>query len=194
MALRNLEILYLDHNHINKIPEWIGELTALRELHIDGDYFTYPLDKITILPPSIGLLKNLEVLTLKDQVIRALPPSISECTKLKVLDLRNNLLSSLPDEFTLMESLEYLDLKANEIENLPSGFSQLKSLKHLNISYNQPLNLPAAAQQIQHMKQLEVLDISFNQLSPQIYYGLKKVLPDTKIIAKGFNNLNQLGN
>jgi hypothetical protein len=52
----------------------------------------------------------------------------------------------------------------------------------------------AISQQIQQMKQLEVLDISFNDLKPEIYYALKKALPHTKIIAKGLNNLAPIGN
>ncbi|MEP7127551.1 MAG: hypothetical protein ABI729_01730, partial [Chitinophagales bacterium] len=72
-----------DHNHINKIPDWIGELKALRELHLDADFFSYPVDKINMLPASVGNLKQLEVLSMRDQVVRALPATISRCSHLK---------------------------------------------------------------------------------------------------------------
>lgn len=37
-GLKQLEILRLGHNHISKIPVWIGELTALKELHLEADF------------------------------------------------------------------------------------------------------------------------------------------------------------
>lgn len=85
--------------------------------------------------------------------------------------------------------MEYLDLKANELATLPPNFSSLKKLKHLSIAYNTTLDMNAAAVQLKLMTNLQTLDISFNQLTPQLYQGLRQALPGTKIIAKGFNNL-----
>ncbi|MEP7127550.1 MAG: hypothetical protein ABI729_01725 [Chitinophagales bacterium] len=109
-----------------------------------------------------------------------------------MIDLRNNLLITLPDSFVLLLQLKSLDLKANTLEKLPSGFDQLSGLKNLNISFNESLDLLSAAKQLQHMKQLEVLDISYNKLNAPLYEALKKALPTTKIIAKGFNNLEPI--
>lgn len=95
----------------------------------------------------------------------------------------------MPDSLVTLDKLQKLDLKANDLEKLPAGFERLSALKHLDLSFNEPLNMVTASGQLQHMKQLEVLDISFNKLNPQIYYELKRALPHTMIVAKGFNNL-----
>ena len=55
---------------------------------------------IRTLPPAIGRLTALEVLTINDNDLAQLPKEITNCTKLTRLEIKNNSLVSLPPGIT----------------------------------------------------------------------------------------------
>lgn len=180
--LTKLKLLDLGLNDAVSIPEGIGNLTNLETLVLDGNFFNKLDKKIKVLPASICQLKNLKVLSLKDNVIEQLPECISNLTKLEKLDLRDNLIDSLPKSFTQLKSLKFLDLKANDVTYLPADFYTLTGLKEFNFSMNIKMNFNIEKEKFAKMQGLELLDLSYNNLTRDIVNPLRTQMPNTKIL------------
>ena len=191
-----LTYLRAAHNYFQEFPVWLCDLQNLKVLELDGNFFpNRAVPHIIRLPAEIGNLKNLEVLTLDDQIIKELPASITQLTYLKALHLRNNALTALPDDFGNLSQLEILDLKANDLKALPASFSNLKKLDQLNLGFNPNIDVLQMLGALQHLTQLSGLDISFITISKTELSELKKALPSTIIFSKSSDNLNfQPGN
>ncbi|MEE0675394.1 MAG: COR domain-containing protein [Ruminococcus sp.] len=116
---------------------------------------------ITILPGSIGKLKNLEKLEISFNQIETLPEAICNLTNLSVLYISNNQIETLPEAIGNLKNLSVLDISSNQIETLPEAICNLTNLSGLYISSNQIETLPEA---IGNLTNLSVLFISGNQI------------------------------
>ncbi|MDF3130787.1 leucine-rich repeat domain-containing protein [Kiritimatiellaeota bacterium B1221] len=87
--------LYLQECGIKDLPPFIGELTALRKLHLYGD-------------PELGY-----------PLLMRVPPELARCTKLEELLLNQNVLTSLPDSLVNLKNLKILSLGENKLASLP---------------------------------------------------------------------------
>ncbi len=76
-------LVYLDQNQITIIPPEIGLLINLQELWLS-------CNQITIIPPEIGQLVNLQVLSIRDNQIKIIPPEIGQLINLQDLILCQN--------------------------------------------------------------------------------------------------------
>lgn len=94
-------ILYITLKSVTKLPDSIGDLIHLTELHIIGT-------QITSLPTSIGNLNELESLALIYNPITSLPTSIGNLQNLHALDLATTNLKTLPREILNIPKLGYL--------------------------------------------------------------------------------------
>ena len=90
--LKNLKFLDISNNKLGSekveggyISEAIAEAELLVEFHASGNL-------LTSLPESIGDLKHLEILDLKDNKIRSLPEKFGQLEKLLKLNLDGNAL------------------------------------------------------------------------------------------------------
>ncbi|MHA1717944.1 MAG: leucine-rich repeat domain-containing protein [Promethearchaeota archaeon] len=151
----NMRILGLSiyNMNINSIPDSIGSLFSLKELHLDSNMLsTLPQsienlkslkilnlghNKFKTIPKCILTLSSLEELTLWSNNIISIPESIGNLKMLKKLYLFDNNIKSIPNEIGGLKSLKILDLKKNKLENLPDSITKLKSLKKLLIKSNQ---------------------------------------------------------
>lgn len=117
--------------HILSCPSGIGNLQELEILSLNDQL----IDK---LPDEIGNLKKLKVLNIRNNKLETLPASIAQCTSLEVLDLKANLLTSLPDLNALsnLKDLNISFNPDLNIDKYAGAFSKLSSLKKLDISYN----------------------------------------------------------
>lgn len=97
--------------------------------------------QLQLLPESIGILKNLKRLYLRDNQLTSLPDSIGNLQFLENLDVFNNQINSLPEPIGNLKALKRLDLSNNYIENLPSSIGCLESLEKLGL-YNVNLKNP----------------------------------------------------
>jgi len=184
-----LERLIADHCMIPEIPAWIGEFSQLKELNLDANFFGWNVKKIVAIPASITQCTNLEILSLRDHVIKSLPEGFSSLAKLKRLDLRNNAITNLPDDFGKLGALKYLDLKANQLIALPASFSDLPQLRFLDISFNQNLDQAIATEVLSKTRSLQLLDVSYNKWSDTQLAALKNALPHTKVVALTLDKL-----
>ncbi|KAB2044062.1 hypothetical protein ES319_D01G063700v1, partial [Gossypium barbadense] len=115
-------------SNIDRIPEIVGEMECLKELCLDGT-------GIKELPSSIGHLKRLMLLNLKDySKLESLPSSIGGCEFLKTLILSGcSKLKNFPESLQQLESLEELNLSETAITTPPSFIFHMKNLKFLSL-------------------------------------------------------------
>ncbi len=117
---------------------------------------------IRTLPPAIGRLTALEVLTVNDNDLTLLPKEITNCTKLTRLEIQNNSLVSLPPGLSKLVNLRVLDLRNNSLDALPMEIGNLKSIRKLQLWGNNFVRLPDA---IGNLSTLQELYLKGNRLS-----------------------------
>lgn len=84
--LHNLRYLNLDGNDLNTFEELFINLASLEKL----EELSLINNKMSVLPPAIGVFKNLRTLNLKDNQLRVLPESIAHCKSLEIINLEGN--------------------------------------------------------------------------------------------------------
>ncbi|XP_022155930.1 plant intracellular Ras-group-related LRR protein 5-like [Momordica charantia] len=124
------------------------------------------MDKIELLPISIGKLCDLVELDLSENKIMALPPGISGLRSLRKFDIHSNQLINLPDTFGELINLTYVDLHANRLKSLPASFGNLKNLISLDLSSNLFTHLPEI---IGKLTSLTKLNVETNELEDLPY-------------------------
>ncbi|PQP96439.1 putative leucine-rich repeat receptor-like protein kinase [Prunus yedoensis var. nudiflora] len=161
--LTSLLVLDISHNIINSsLPEWISNLTSLRNLDLSVNSFSGPfphelaslksLEHLDLsynilhdqIPKFVGNLCNLKILSLAgnkfDGGIRDLLTGFTNCTNntLESLDLSSNgLEGELPATLGMLHNLEYLELHHNYMNgSIPESLGQLSKLAHLDLSWN----------------------------------------------------------
>ncbi|BAY07462.1 COR domain-containing protein [Calothrix sp. NIES-2098] len=147
--------LDLSDHRLTVLPPEIGKLVNLQSLDLRNN-------QLTNLPDEIVQLINLQSLFLWSNQLSSLPGEIIQLINLQLLDLSSNQLSSLPGEIEKLVNLQSLDLRNNQLNNLPDGIVQLVNLQSLDLSFNQLSSLPG---EIVQLVNLQSLDLSFNQLS-----------------------------
>ena len=79
---------------LSELPESIGQLAHLTDLHLGseyvGDFFVKQYNHLTALPPSITQLEHLEYLNLEYNRLTTLPPSLAQLEHLEYLNLDGN--------------------------------------------------------------------------------------------------------
>ncbi len=111
-----------------------AKASGMTKLNLNGD-------NLTILPPEIGQLSNLQWLLLWNNKLTALPPELFQFTSLTGLDLSYNQLTTLPPEIGQLTSLTKLVLSHNQLTTLPPEICLLPNLKELYLEGN-PLIAP----------------------------------------------------
>lgn len=111
--LENVVTLRLDNNRLKRLPAEIGKMSSLHELSCSNN------PDLDVLPDSIGLLRNLQVLYADNNKLSELPKNIGSCTSLTILSLANNRLTKVPEEIGRLSNLKMLNLTNNSIRNLP---------------------------------------------------------------------------
>jgi internalin A len=146
---------------LTQVPPEIGQLSALRELRLDGN-------QLTSLPPEIGKLAALKELDLSNNQLTRLPPEFGQLSALRMLFLSNNQLTSLPSEIGQLAALTELLLYDNQLTSLPPEIGQLTALSMLNLSNNQLTSLPPEIGQLSALTALILYNNRLTTLPPEI--------------------------
>ncbi|XP_078673421.1 uncharacterized protein LOC144912269 [Branchiostoma floridae x Branchiostoma belcheri] len=118
-------------------------------------------NKIARITPDIADMRSLEVLLLKENLIKSLPLKMASLVKLRRADLSNNrLVKAVPEVLLGMNNLEELDLSGNQLTTFPEK-PRLKRVTKLNLARNRFVSFPKA---VLGMRALIELDVSFNTI------------------------------
>eukprot|EP01103_Thecamoeba_quadrilineata_P014955 TRINITY_DN4588_c0_g1_i1.p1 TRINITY_DN4588_c0_g1~~TRINITY_DN4588_c0_g1_i1.p1 ORF type:complete len:1118 (+),score=181.32 TRINITY_DN4588_c0_g1_i1:59-3412(+) len=142
------------------------------------------------LPRSLGRLRHLQILNLKNNHLRGrIPPDLS--ASLKTLDLSDNSLDGpLPEELGHLPHLRNLDLSNNQFEgSLPKNITNLIQLTSLDLANNKfSGSLPMGLGQL---ISLQNIDISFNSFSGEVPSDFPSITQlSLSIIAFSSNKLS----
>ncbi|KAI7741594.1 hypothetical protein M8C21_024896, partial [Ambrosia artemisiifolia] len=181
----NLVSLNIDRCGVEgSIPEQIGLLSNLNYLSLKENRLTGKL------PVSLTNLILLEELFLAaNKFSGELPVSLNNLTHLTYISLDgNNFSGNLPDSFTNLIHLEYFDLSTNKFSGeLPVSLTHLTHLKVLTLDGNNfSGNLPDSFTNLIH---LEYLDLSRNNLSGELPVSLTN-LTHLTTLALSRNNFS----
>jgi Leucine-rich repeat (LRR) protein len=90
-------------------------------------------NRLTEIPPQLGLLKNLKKLILNKNKIEVLPAEIGQLEDLRELIISQNELESLPTEIGDLKKLRYIDMWSNNITRLPSEMAEMYALEEVDL-------------------------------------------------------------
>ncbi|KAG1969429.1 volume-regulated anion channel subunit LRRC8D [Pimephales promelas] len=150
-SLANLQELDLKNNNIRTIEEIIS-FQHLRRLVCLKLWY----NKISAIPPSIGLVKSLESLIICHNKLETLPPALFHLPKLRHIDLSNNSISSIPVEIGHLHNLQHFAITGNKVEVLPNQLFKCSKLKVLFVGHNSITSIPESIGQLVQLSQLEL--------------------------------------
>jgi Leucine-rich repeat (LRR) protein len=91
---------------------------------------------------GLTAFKNLKVLDLSGNGLKAFPPEILALTQINAVDLSDNPIGSVPNEIGNLASLSRLSLRNTGITTLPPTIGRCKGLSALDVSRNPLATLP----------------------------------------------------
>ncbi len=105
-------------------------------------------------------MKQLQVLSFRNNQIETLPSQLCNCANLQRLYVQGNLLTTLPNVFGKLKLLIELDLSRNQFTDFPEVLSTVTQLTTLKISHNRLTTLPKS---LLRMKSMILLDLESNR-------------------------------
>lgn len=191
LQINSCKLLYIE-------PNSFEGLYNLKKLSVNTHNSDWgPTKSLELTGSSLHGLKELQVLNLADNNIRALPDGVfCSLENLQTLNLtRNRIRSSERIGFNVPEcsnsELQNLDLSYNDLRSLNenSGFSRLRRLQQLNLTHNNISEISGEA--LAGLVSLKVLNVANNKIGtlPQ---GLFAGSPELKEIHLQNNSLFSL--
>jgi hypothetical protein len=211
-SMKQLEILSLENNKIEFLPDSITEMVNLVEFNLSWN-------QLKRLPVRIGFLYKLRTMPLNNNLLEELPVTFGALTSLLKIDVECNKLRILPENLYGMLSCQSLNSNRNNIIRLPRCLSRMPSLTSVSACWNQlsyvPQELYASStitclrlgtnfikrlsERLGDMSQLQELILDYNHINklPLSTWKLKKlkvfrmegneelVDPPTEIVVKG---------
>ncbi|KAJ8348195.1 hypothetical protein SKAU_G00267840 [Synaphobranchus kaupii] len=155
----------LSRNRLTEIPPEVGLFSPLESLNLYHNC-------IKCIPEGIINLQMLTYLNISRNLLSTLPKYLFNLP-LKVLVVSNNKLVSIPDEIGKAKDLMELDISCNEIQVLPPQIGRLHALRELNMRRNCLQVLPEELADLPLVR----LDFSCNKITeiPPIYRRLRQL-------------------
>ncbi|MEM9951744.1 MAG: leucine-rich repeat domain-containing protein [Chloroflexota bacterium] len=151
------------------------------------------------IPPEIGSLQQLQVLSLVGNRLTDLPSEITNLQALQTISLASNNLAELPIGITTLSSLTTLDLYDNNLAELPPEIGSLPNLLVLNVESNQLSGLPTEIINLSNLEMLNLRDNNFqslpnrvSQLTTLCHLDIRQ--NNIKILPATLHSLNRLAN
>jgi len=125
-ALNNsikVEILFLNSNGLDIVPDDVKKLPNLRVLHLG-------FNRLQSLPPWITELNKLEWIGLGGNHFREFPVELLKISRLKEVDIHYNRIKKMPENLSPFKRLRVLNLKSNSMS--PEEKSRIKNSLQLS--------------------------------------------------------------
>lgn len=137
----------LDFSRLSLSALDVDKLSDERRREARQLYLNY--NRLTTLPSSLSLLRNLEFLDLSNNGLTALCDGVARLARLRTLIAKNNRLDefSLPKEFGSLP-LEVLNLSGNRFEEIPPQCTQLRRLQSLSLGGNRLKSIPPEIEEL----------------------------------------------
>lgn len=186
------ELLELDDNEVDSIPDWIYDISDLHGLNVVANNMheaRFPVTSTKVEKPStikylnissnasalgnfklhngISYLMFLLELDLEDLGLTELPTDMKDLKYLKRISLAKNRLSRIPSFLKYLKRLKIVILSENEIEETSKAemdFALLEEIQDIDLSQNQLTSVPVTTAQEQKSK-LERYILSSNKIS-----------------------------
>jgi Leucine-rich repeat (LRR) protein len=208
-ALRKLEVLQLQNNHLSMLPQMCfgergGKALPLRVLLLHNN-------NLAAVPTSVENLKDLSKLTLHANQLQLTKladdwPDLRRMKSLKTISLHTNNISGLPEELSkpqasgleLFRRLPVVALSANLLTELPDCLDVLEDCTELDVERNRLRRMPFS---FVEMKVLVIANLSANLITElpeeiaMLRHTLKALhLQDNQltVLPRSFCQLNQL--
>ncbi len=169
-------------NVFDSIPSSFGSMAALQNISLQGDYIAGGI------PATLGNLTNLTYIALNDnQLTDTIPASLGKLPILEQLYLDDNLITGgLPPALGSLQFLGVLDVDTNGLtDTIPSTFGNLSSLYDLDLYDNEISgNIPST---FTKLTGLETLELGFNLFSGPIPSFLSQ-MKGLNLIDLGYNS------
>ena len=165
------EVLMELDQQVGRIPKWERNFTREDYLHMSTDIKTYKFSYVL-------LGKHVINLNICGKSLNYLPESIGQLKFLQILDLRNNNLTELPESIGNLEFLEELILHDNALKSVPKSIGNLKNLGLLHLHNN---NLTTLPETICNLKTWYPIGLSNNKIASLSEKILKMCMPQAKV-------------
>lgn len=159
--LTNLD---LHQNHLETLPDELGNLSNLKLLDLSGN-------QLCEIPDAVCKLSTLLTLNLSNNQLVSIP-DVSGNSNLHELFVTNNQLEALPPGLTTLEQLLVIQADHNQIKELPDTIHKVTHLKSLHLSDNLLTDLPLS---LVLLDKLKVLDLRGNKFSDRRLHKLANV-------------------
>lgn len=120
---------------------------------------------LSILPASIGNLRDLKLLDLYKNNLKVIPESIGNLSKLTNLNLNLNQIITLPDSICQLTNLTSLVLSDNQLTSLPAHIGNLSNLTRLYVRGNLLTSFPPSMRNLSNLSEIYINDNPWNDLS-----------------------------
>jgi hypothetical protein len=120
--VKALRTLHLEWNELTSFPAEIGQAEALHTLYLYKN-------QLTSFPAEMGQAKALRYLSLSDNQLTSFPAEMGQAKALRTLYLSNNQLTSFPAEMGNAKALETLSLYRNQLNSLPDEIAKLRNCR-----------------------------------------------------------------
>nr|GFA20424.1 hypothetical protein [Tanacetum cinerariifolium] len=151
---------------VDQLPEALGRIKSLTELHVDRT-------AVTKLPSFVSSLINLESLSCGGQG-RIQPRWWTSITALFGLPSKQQH-PQRSVSFAGLRMLKSLNLSFCNLEQVPDGLGGLSSLKKLNLEGNSFTSLPGSLSQLSHLQKLRLDGCKKLEVLPELPHSLETV-------------------
>ena len=159
------QALDLSNCGLTELPDALWDLPDLRMLYLGKDFASNnPPNRLTALSRDMERLQNLQVLSLRNQMIRMEENTSLNLPNLVCLDLRGTGITQLPDCAAKWTNLRTLDLSGTGITQLPDCAAKWTNLEVLNLSETGITQLPDCAAKWTNLKELYLSRTGITQL------------------------------
>jgi internalin A len=153
--------LDLSHLKLSLFPPDLWQLNNLQRLNLRKN-------RLRKLPAELWQLSNLQDLDLSDNQLRTLPPGVGQLSNLQDLNLSDNQLRTLPPGVGKLVNLQWLNIGNNQLRTLPPEIGQLTNLQWFYLDKNQLETLPSEVGLLTNLQKLDLFENRIKTLPPEV--------------------------